>query len=303
MGQEEGLKISVVVPAYNEAAVLPDLLHALSTQSDPDFELIVGDDCSTDNTAEIAATLGKVVRTPRNGGPALARNTAAEVSAADILAFTDADCVPDCNWIVRIRQRFASDAGLQCLMGQVVVPSRGFWIDCMSAIGFPAGGHLGFDRVWRVSPEGFTDHISSGNFAVRRGLFEECGGFDDSFAFNCEDADLSQRLKEQGIPVKYCPDIIVSHPPWEGFRDFIRDNIRRGEGNYALKSRIGKRVWALVRLRLWSAKNMVVKFWRTPKLPFALFFLGTAFVLQQYGYSRARRRSAHAIRRASALSA
>lgn len=281
--------ISVVVPVYNARHSIGDLFEALLRQTDPDFDIFVGDDGSTDGSAAVAENYAVVVRSERNRGPAFARNMAARRADGSILLFIDSDCVPQDDWVQQVRRAFRETPGLQVLMGKYQILRGSFLIDCMSAIGFPAGGHLGFEKVWRVDPEGYTDHISSGNFAISRELFWKLNGFNESFPFNCEDAELSWQLKVKGVKIKYCPQVVILHPPADGILDFVRDHMRRGEGNFILKRRIGE-VRDLVRLRLWSTQNLIAKYWNSPKLPFALFFLLLAFVLQQVGYFRNWRR-------------
>ncbi len=85
------MKISVIVPAYNVEKTLPTLLDSLSNQSCKDFEVIVVDDCSKDNTCQVAESYDcTLVRLPRNRGPAYCRNVGTKEARGDIVAFTDA---------------------------------------------------------------------------------------------------------------------------------------------------------------------------------------------------------------------
>lgn len=55
--------------------------------------------------------------------------------------------------------------------------------DSISALGFPAGGAIVFDKIWKVNQDGFTDSLSTCNCAVKKDIFQKMGGFDDSFPF------------------------------------------------------------------------------------------------------------------------
>ncbi|TMK81683.1 MAG: glycosyltransferase family 2 protein [Actinobacteria bacterium] len=101
-------RVSVVIPTFERAARLPGLVAALEAQSIPlgDFEVIVADDGSRDETQAVLADLAartrlalRVVRNATNSGPGRARNLAWRSSDAPIIAFTDDDCLPDPGWL------------------------------------------------------------------------------------------------------------------------------------------------------------------------------------------------------------
>src|SRR5437588_12572558 len=84
--------VSVIVPNYNYGHVLGHCLRAVQGQTYPRVEIILADDCSTDNSVEVAASLGvPALRTPANGGAAVARNLAVRHAGGDILFFLDSD--------------------------------------------------------------------------------------------------------------------------------------------------------------------------------------------------------------------
>src|ERR1700733_12045350 len=91
-------RISVIVPVRNDPHRLSRCLGALIASQFADFEVIVADDASTDDTPRVAESMGMtLVRLPRRSGAAAARNAAAELARGEILMFIDADvCVhPD----------------------------------------------------------------------------------------------------------------------------------------------------------------------------------------------------------------
>jgi glycosyltransferase involved in cell wall biosynthesis len=85
--------ISVIIPAYNRAALIRETLRSLLAQTIPATEIIVVDDGSTDNTVEVVAGFGSPVKVIRrsNGGPAAARNTGFKVSTGEFIHFFDSD--------------------------------------------------------------------------------------------------------------------------------------------------------------------------------------------------------------------
>jgi glycosyltransferase involved in cell wall biosynthesis len=95
MDREKPL-VSIIIPSYNRSDVLRLCLQALHAQTYPDIEIIVVDDCGTENAARVAAEMGAtVVRTEVNGGPTPARNLGARHATGEILFFLDADIALD----------------------------------------------------------------------------------------------------------------------------------------------------------------------------------------------------------------
>jgi glycosyltransferase involved in cell wall biosynthesis len=88
-------RVSVILPTYNRAAVVPRAIKSVLTQSYPDFELIVVDDQSTDETENVVRAIKdsrvRYIRCTHNGGPAFARNRGIEAAHGDLIAFQDSD--------------------------------------------------------------------------------------------------------------------------------------------------------------------------------------------------------------------
>lgn len=109
--------VSVIVPSYNDAELLHGCLAAIAAQSRPADEVIVVDNASDDDTAEVASAAGaRVVFESRRG---ILSATAAGFDAAtgDLLLRLDADSVPPADWIARVVAAFEADARLDALSG------------------------------------------------------------------------------------------------------------------------------------------------------------------------------------------
>jgi Glycosyltransferases involved in cell wall biogenesis len=89
--------ISVITPAYNASAYIAETIESVKAQSFSNWEMIIVDDCSTDNTYDIAHSYAeidtriRVIKHIKNSGVAAARNTALEAAIGDYIAFLDSD--------------------------------------------------------------------------------------------------------------------------------------------------------------------------------------------------------------------
>jgi len=193
-------KISVIIPAYNQALYISESIRSVLEQTYPEFELIVVDDGSTDETAQILTGIQDpricVVRQP-NSGLSAARNTGMRASSAPFITFLDADdyFLPDKLEILSNYLDEQSDIGL--------VVGRVRYID--------ESGNTIFESMKTppklVLPELlFENPICVSGILLRRKWVESIGEFDESLRA-CEDWDLWLRLAYSG-----CRFAWVEHP-------------------------------------------------------------------------------------------
>ena len=185
------MKTSVVVPAYNAADTIGACLEPLR-----DADVVVVDDGSSDDTAGIAERAGaRVVRTDRVG-PAAARNAGAAAADGELLAFTDADCVPQPGWL---------DAGNACIAEGA---------ELVQGAVRPASPPGPFDRYVSVGAE--IGLYETANLFVRRSLFERVGGFEMPFPVELgihfgEDIWFAWRARRLGARTAFCAGALVEH--------------------------------------------------------------------------------------------
>ncbi len=197
--------ISVIVPAYNAAETLNQCLAALEQQtlSGHDYEVIVVDDGSSDQTAKIARSRGVRLIQQSNAGPAAARNRGARETRGDLLLFTDADCAPAPDWLERMMAPF-SDPQVVGAKGtyrtrQTDLVARFVQLEYEGKYARMAG----LDRI---------DFVDTYSAAYRRDVFLTNGGFDSNFTTaSVEDQEFSFRLARKGYRLVFCPDAIVYH--------------------------------------------------------------------------------------------
>lgn len=186
MRREEELanpSISVIVPAYNEEAMIADCLRALLRQDyDGAYEIIVVENGSTDATGETARSFGdsriRVVREPRRGYVnALRRGV--RTSSGQILAFTDADTRVPAGWLTALVSRLSEDGVVACagVFGFFDGPAWMRWL-----------GRIAGRANW---------HLAGANMAVWRDAYEEAGGFDPQVNLGA-DLLLDLRLRRIG---------------------------------------------------------------------------------------------------------
>lgn len=191
---------SVIIPAHNAGLTIRKSLAALARQATEDpFEVIVVDDGSSDDTiAEVeAAPLEVTLLRQHKQGPGAARNLGARAAAGEVLAFTDADCVPGPDWLA---------AGLEAVAVADLVQG--------AVRPDPAVKRLPFDRtVWVTGERGLYECAS---LFVRRELFESVGGFEDLLGARvgkqlAEDTWLGWRLRRAGARTAFSPGAQVDH--------------------------------------------------------------------------------------------
>ncbi|GAC1344671.1 MAG: glycosyltransferase family A protein [Acetobacteraceae bacterium] len=188
-------RISFVVPAYNEEALLPACLRAIRAEIDRggiDAEVIVVNNASTDRTAEVAAAMPdvRVVQQPIKG-LVQARSAGFEASSGELVANIDADTLIPKGWLDRVLSEFARDPGLVTVSGPYDYYDVAFHIRAAARVFYLIGfGTYSFNRyVLRVG-----SMVQGGNFVLKREALIRAGGFDQKFTFYGEDTDIARRM-------------------------------------------------------------------------------------------------------------
>ena len=212
-------KVSVVVCVYNGERTIDACLASLKKLSYPNYEVIVVNDGSTDGTRQIAETYDYIrLVNQENKGLSEARNVGIRTSKGEIIAFTDADCMADPDWLTYLAARFrSSDFG--AVGGPNLSPADDSLIASCVAVSPGAPTHVLLD-------DEVAEHIPGCNMAFRREALEAINGFDPIFRAAGDDVDVCWRLQNKGYTIGFSPAAVV----WHFRRNTIRDYLKQQRG-------------------------------------------------------------------------
>jgi len=188
------MRLSFVVPAYNEEHYLPDCLDAILKQTadlaEP-AEIIVVNNASTDRTREVALSYpGVRVVDEMRKGLTFARQAGFAASTGELIANVDADTrLPSC-WLSTAEHLFASHPDMVCLSG----PFRYYDIDGVNRWIAEGLWWITAPLTYRIT--GFM--VLGANFIAKRTALQQIGGFDTNISFYGEDTNLALRLSKVG---------------------------------------------------------------------------------------------------------
>jgi cellulose synthase/poly-beta-1,6-N-acetylglucosamine synthase-like glycosyltransferase/peptidoglycan/xylan/chitin deacetylase (PgdA/CDA1 family) len=195
--------VSIVVPAFNEAAGVERAVRSLAASDYPEFEVVVVDDGSTDGTGELvdALRLDRVqVLRETNRGKAAALNTGIAATRHELIAAVDADTLFEPGTLQRLVRPFA-DPKVGAVAGNTKVGNRQSMLGRWQHIDYVTGFNLD-RRLYDVLD--CMPTVPGAIGAFRRSAFEQAGGF--SSATLAEDTDLTIALGRRGWKVVYAED-------------------------------------------------------------------------------------------------
>ena len=234
-GKRSPVYVSVIVPVYNDPAGVETLVEALLAQSYPRdaFEVIIADNGSTDETPGVIARCRKrhpdlvhpVVESQVRSSYA-ARNRGIRVAKGDILAFTDADCLPVPHWI---------EAGVASLQEESAACGGGR-IEFTYLLERP-NVYEYYDSARKLNQQAYVERsgfAATANFFARRELFKRYGLFRHDLVSG-GDYEFGRRVTGQAEKMIYIPDAVVRHPARSTFAAVYRKSKRVALGERQLQ--------------------------------------------------------------------
>ncbi|WP_455277750.1 glycosyltransferase family 2 protein [[Eubacterium] cellulosolvens] len=231
-------KISVVIITLVRPNLRKLIEKLLNQTIDYEYEIILITSYKLQNSAFKNKKI-KIYFEPLGEGFSYYRNAGIKHSRGEIIVFIDDDELPiDKYWLRYLTDPIIKGKESVTTAGYRIPLGQGYLADSISSLGFPGGGYIGFKTIWDVNKKGYTHHLCTGNFAIKKSLLEEIGYFPVSLKFGAEDVWMSLKIIEKKIKIKYIERATVYHEARRNLIEFMRWQIRRGKATFEF-NRIG----------------------------------------------------------------
>jgi len=213
-------RLSVIIPNHNGSAFVETCLKALYSARHQPFEVIVVDDCSTDNSVDLISKFPcRLIRLEKQGGASKARNTGARNSLGHALFFIDVDCVVQDDTILHAVNTYERNRDL--VIGGSYTPiafDDTFFSNFQSIF-------INYSELRNPEP----DYIAAHAMVMGRDIFDKSGGFPEDFMTIIEDVEFSHRLKRSGQRLVMDKSILVRHIFNYGLVKSLRNAFRKAK--------------------------------------------------------------------------
>lgn len=301
------MKFSIIVPVYNRRAEVEELLESLSKQTDKDFETIIVEDGSVEDSEDIAKRYAESANVryfmKKNEGRSAARNYGMERAEGEWLIFFDSDCVIPPTYFETVKREIAK-GGFDCYGGPDAAADN--FTTLQKAISYSMTSFLttGGIRGRKKGMEKFLPRTF--NMGFTQEVYKKAGDFRDVFG---EDIDLSLRIRKAGFTTVLLPDAFVYHKRRNTIRSFCRQMLVFGRSRVELHLlhpgsmklvhllptifMLGSIflilstifcVWAIVPLAIYYLALFIEALFKTGSIKVSLLALATA-TIQLWGYS------------------
>jgi GT2 family glycosyltransferase len=209
---------SVIIPTWNGLRFLPTCLNALRGQTYRDFEVIVVDDASTDESVAFVKDNYpemRVIPLHPNGGFAHGVNAGIRAAHGDIVVLLNNDTEADPDWLAEIAQRFEMNPNTGIVACKLKLFDRRDYLHSAGDY-YRVDGIPGNRGVWERDDGQYDDArgvfgACGGAGAYRKSMLDEIGLFDEELVANLEDVDINWRARWAGYAIAYAPRAIVYH--------------------------------------------------------------------------------------------
>ena len=205
--------VSIIFPNYNGCKDCLSLLASLKNCDFPsqEIEVIMVDNASTDDsvkTVKEAFPDIKIITLDHNVGPGEARNKGAAKAEGEYLFLTDNDVEFMASSLEPLIKLISSDARIGVAGGKILEKNTHRLVSC----GYTFNRWLGIETGDKnPDQQKECDWVAGAFMMIKKGVFNEIGGFESRFFFYAEEADLCLKAKEKGLRVVYAPEAIIYH--------------------------------------------------------------------------------------------
>lgn len=250
--------VSIIIPTLNCAHEVDACIAALRAQDYPAsrFEIIVADNGSTDGSTARLEKLGvKVVVRPERGR-SRALNAGLAAARGDIILTTDMSCIARPDWVSKVAACFA-DPQVGCVGGEIGLIRTH---DNLALRYQARSGYMSPLHALKRQKLPFLPFADGANASFRRVVFEEIGGFEESF-FKAADVEICYRLLVlTDYKIVFCPDCVVEETGEPDLKALLRQRYRMGMGSNLMRARFpdfyaNGESRKTLRERYWSARE------------------------------------------------
>lgn len=218
----EGLRFSIIIPVYNAAKTISDCLDAVYKQTYANFEVIIVDDCSKDDSVKIAESFPCSITVNENNlGAARTRNRGAEKAVGDILYFIDADTIPKPDVIEKLSSIFSRDNPPAAVVGAYIptTPVEDFYSKYQNYYTF-------FNH--EKCKEGKIHWFWTACGAIKKDIFFEMGKFNERYTgASAEDMHMGYDLSIAGHEIILDKSVEVTHLHHHSFKSIIKNDFKK----------------------------------------------------------------------------
>lgn len=252
------LFVSVIIPVFNDVERLKLCLKALEGQTYPkdSYEVIVVDNASEEDIKSIVAEFSQARYAFEDKvGSYAARNQGISIAKGDILAFTDADCIPNPDWVEKGAASLQSVSNCGLVAGRIDLFFKE--PDCPTPVELYESIEMDFSQEENVE----KDHFGvTANLFTFKSVIHDVGGFDYTLKSG-GDREWGGRVFAAGYQQIYADDVLIAHPARHSFSQLYKRIARFTGGQYDLFMSKNPSSWE-------SAMNLIGSF----KPPFRSFY-------------------------------
>ena len=227
--------ISIIISAYNEEKTLRQCLDSLLVLEYPNYEIIMVNDASKDNTLTILQEYQqknkkiKVVTYTVNKGVPGARNEGMRAAKGDIFVFTDADATFPKEWPTKLIGPF-SDPTVGATGGRDIAPPNQPLIH--RCIDYTLTSFIGTAGLRGAKVRLAKYAVTGCNFAVRREVVQKVGMHDEKIRWRGEEKEWCQRIREAGYEILFVPESYILHYRRISLKSFWTQTYKSGKARF-----------------------------------------------------------------------